>query len=1435
MNSETQIRGSYILLKLILSNNEMKKHFLNVFFSLIVMSLWVLPASAQELYLTVSGTQSNFSSGDSRSQYDIWIKPGDNVPKGRLQIFDAGLGGRADFRTINNTPNTSTTYRLYSFDDLYSLSSNNPVEKNQSATSNESLTAQNEDRFINEWVDLGEISDQDNGYILRVTADDGDDVNNYKLRVTDTSGNELDTSSWQILTFDLSVGLYQLPTDQAVQIKPYQPQAGAQRFSISGAEDNNAELLDLFGKTYSVNQAQIPQTISDSENEWVFTMNGSEEPVNNFTLYGNDAPVLWHYEPDFIPFQKPDLTITQNPTFRCTEKPFVLSSEDLSDQDLDSAIWQVNGSTIATGDSPTLSFTSRGNVTVNVRVPNNSFSFPDFWSVQQDVFINEPPIARLEAAKTVIAPNEILTLSAADSYDLSGQELNYFWFIDGQLQGTDPAINFSASREGTHVISVRVNNGGDTPNCSNSQRQIRIEVDSDAAEQTGSENNVIVRRIEAPEVTSTATVGFSYTSSGNPAADTSSTYTWNFGDGASATGQNVTHTYPETGTYQVELIIDDNKQRNNSIQTEEHTIVVNKFPEAYFELPEVIAAKDSFRVDGSSSYDEDGAIVSYEWFVNGQPVATDPNPLISVDSPGENTISLKVRDNSGNDIAQAMISRNVRANHAPVLKWNVSPEAIGPGDEITFNAEESYDPDGTIEEIYWTFEDGTVIEGEEAKFSFEESGVHYFTLTAVDDAGLSNSEISVDGTVNVNHTPYIVTESVIRSNSLDIHLNASNTYDADDDPLNFEWTLPDGSKRTETNFSWKAPEFGVHIFGLNVDDGQDLPNSESQKTIRVLINRPVQAVVDSLILSCSGQTVLFNSSQSYDPDGDPFNVEWDFGNGDTSNRPNPSYVYDRPGIFDAKVTMSDGVSEKPTVTKIPVVIEGSPVAKMNLADADSTICVDTALEFDGSESLDPSGALPSLLWDFGDGTVETGPKIRHVFTEPGVFPVSLTVEGSGSITCGNMNQVRGIVRVIEGPKARYEVPEWIPPGQEVALDGSASTAEDDFSSIEWEIVEPSGTTVSKQGFRTSHVFNEPGEYLVTLNLETNSTAACNTTSLTKSIKVNAPPEINWELPEQVAAGSDMTLDAMDSSDPDGYIEKYSWYYDGELISNNSGEMIKAIEPGSHAVTLEVVDNSPTSNNTVREEKTFFANNAPKPRISTSSVRYVGEEIFLRASPNQDEDGDPVTNQWVIDGNPIEGSSFIPEKAEKHRITLFQDDGREAPNSVDSAVVEITPKDIPKIDPDYPQSITENNAITLNELDIPSDWRFSVDGNFTDRWVANTAGTDSLNLYWFLDGEAIWYRKFPITVKEELRASEAQKTIQLDWNPINPKTILDAPEVNRNTSEVKYTWFQNGEMIGFGAQQEVPLKEGENRFTVMIEDLRVAHSEPVEIELVVITE
>lgn len=1400
----------------------MAKIIYRIIFILLAYVLSVPSLYAQDLFIAVSGNEND----EALQTIDLWIQPEGNVSQGVVQIFDAATGSQTDL--ISGNASTSTSFELYNFDELYRIADGRPVKRTSDGNPLQALRVQNESSYANSWQNLSTISESQNGYILRVSVISGNDLNAFKIRVVSSSGNQ--NTNWDILSLDLSLKVTGLTNNQALQVSPYLTTVENKGFRLNSSNDLKVNILDSFGRSYGLNQSNIPATSFEKQNEWVLSIGGNEQTSSIFSLVKTDQPSIWHLDPAFTPFMVPEITMEQRPTQTCAEKSFELTSPYLNSGDFINTRWQINGETLGTGVNPTLLFRDRSQANLTVRVPNSLFSFPEEWVLERTIQINEPPIARLNVPKTEIALTEVITLSAAESYDLQGKTLNYFWFVNGELQATSPTFNFSTTQPGNYIISVRVNNGGDVPNCSNSQRQARIEVSNEAY--TSAKDNGSRRQIVAPNITSTGKIRLTFNNDGISFPSNYS-YTWNLGDGTILEGTEVNHTYQQPGTYEVTLTLDDGRGLSSSTQVRRHTIIVNQFPKAVFSAPEIVPTGVPFKLDGTDSFDEDGIITKFEWLLDGEIFAVGPNPEILINEPGDHVISLIVQDNSGNAIAKSLTSQNIWANHAPVIRWDIQPEVIGPGAEITLNASDTYDPDGEIERIFWAFEDGRTIEGPEATVSFQESGVHYFSLTAVDNEGVANSEKTIEGTINVNHAPYIVSESVIRSNSLDVALDATSTYDADDDPLSFEWTLPDGSKRTEASFSWKAPEFGVHIFNLKVDDGTGLENSQSQKTIRVLINRPVQAVADSVVISCAGQTILFNSSQSYDPDGDAFDVQWDFGNGDISESANPSYVYDQPGTYDAILSMTDGISNKITRTKIPVIIEGSPVAKMNMTD--TTVCVDTALEFDGSNSVDPSGALPSLLWEFGDGTIETGPKVRHVFTEAGIFPVTLTVEGSGSVNCGNMNQARAVVRVIEGPKARFEVPEWIEPGETVRLDGSNSTSEEDLSLIEWE-VRKEDNIIEKSGFVADHQFEEPGEYLVTLNLQTGSNATCSSASLTRSVRVNAPPIIEWELPEIVAAGSDVELNAMNSYDPDGYIQDYKWFLDGKLISKNAAQLIKAIEPGPHTIRLEITDNSPTTNNRTILEKTFIANNAPKPRIRTSSVGYIGEPVSFFGSPDRDIDGQSVSNTWLVNNEPIDGNVFTPTEARKYRITLLQDDRQNAPNSIDSAVVEITPKDIPRIYPKYPGSVITGQSLNIDEIGLNSAWRFQRDNSFSNTWTATKAGDQSLRIYWFKDDEPIYFRSFPIVVKPILSFDNEETTIKVDNTPANPEVIIEAPAINRSIHTVRFTWLSSeGQMLGYGPQMELTLTEGENKFIVRAEDIDTKGSQTVETTLIIVTE
>ena len=1556
---------------------------------------------AQEMYLSISGKNSSVNSGDTRHQYDIWLKPEQASQNGNIQIFDAGYGGAVDFITENGVT-TSTTFSLYRFDDLYSYTNGVASPKSGAATPISTLTAKDEERFKTRWVSLNDnpISGGGNGYVIRVTTDDGDDVNGYNVRVAGNGGNVLSGSSWKVITMDLSVALFQSGSSKQFQIKPYNARLPiASILTTAGEEDSKVTKIDAFGSQYPVGESIIGlDTRLGIANNWGLNISGSEDWLNTITVYGEGAPVLWEFAPIVIdPLSQPELSVSEMPSRKCTEQSFELSANTIPLTTLSEAVWIFNEASVGNGASPTIEFPERGTNSVRILIPNKNSYFPAYWVYTKEVFINTPPIAKLSVPKEIISPGEQIILSAEESYDLEGRPLNFTWLINGvQRGGSGPNYTFSNTVSGVYTVSVQVNDGGAAPNCSNAQQLSRIRIntspyaeiqlpavigtgeevfasiqnasDSDNDSLTfswegvgltdnGTNNSVVLAQptpgvyevslivddgtgatnsryvtkatyevnaaplaqfnlpekaapgdlmqldasassdpngdrltyswlvngvevattpiatytftqpgdfsvtlkvtdqkgvsnsttelsksihlnaapvpvIDAISLSSLAKIDFSATNSTDAESELGS-YTWDFGDGNRTTGPQASHTFQQAGSYTVKLTVDDGEGLSNSVRTVEKVVAVNSYPIASFTIPEIVAPGQLFTADASTSGDAEGSISSYEWFLDNNPIEGDVRATFAIEEPGTHTLTLKVKDDSGFEEAQGILTRTVKVNLPPVVRWYTEPNVIEPNTEIKFMAGDSFDPDGEIEKYEWEFSDGTIIRGKTIQRFFTEGGPKRFKLTVTDKAGLTNSSTVVEGEVSVNHQPYIVTESQIRSNSLRVKLDASQSYDLNGDPVSFRWTLPDGSTRNDASFTWTAPEAGIHIISLSIDDGLGLSNSINTEAIQVLINRPVKAVVEPVIASCTGQTVLFNSSQSYDPDGDPYKVKWFFGDGNSSEAPNPSYSYSAPGTYEATLMLHDGFSGDTTFTKIPVIVEGSPIAKMLVSE--STVSVNSRLTFDGRQSSDPSGNLPSFNWDLGDGTTKTGGLIDHVYTQPGEYTVTLTVEGSGSGRCSNISQISSVVTVVAGPVGEFTIPEWTIPGETITLDGSASNPNGgNFKTAQWTIT-ASGFSDAATGLTTTYTFANPGEYVVTLNLETDIETAFNSVSVSKTIKVNAPPVIVWNMPENAVLGSDIRLDGSNSNDPDGYISTYSWYLDGELISNNASEVVKLSSPGFHTARLVITDNSEAANKTVVKENRFFVNSSPEPVIIAPPTVYQNQTVTLTTTSVVDNDGDALTSIWKVDNAIVTVPTINAQENRTYRVVLMQDDGRGLANSVDSTVLEINPVTYPDITPTYPARIVVGGRLSLNELKAGNNVAFLNGSVFDNSWTATTLGTNSFVLAWKPDNAVLHQQSFNITVEDILKFTEAPGNTSITWNPANPKTILTAPAVNRSGADVLYTWKQNGEIIGYGRLIEVPINQGTNSFTIEVSDQNVASSAPIQAVINVIAQ
>lgn len=1553
---------------------------------------------AQEIYLSISGKNTAIASGDSRSQYDIWIKPDVNATNGTLQIFDAGLGGAVDVVTDNNST-TTTKYTLFPFQEIYQIENGKLLPNSNPTGEVFSLTAKTEERFKNRWVTLADLSaSQENGFVIRVTADDGDDVNSFNFRVVSSTGEVLNSSQWKVIAVDLSIGLFNSNRNSIFQLKPYELNNSnlSPRLTVNGQEDSRVNKMDSFGEVYEATRSALPAVKFGLQNKWGLAITGSDERINTLTVYGFNEPVLWLFEPLVTDRnRRPNLAVNEIPTQECVEKSFELIGNDFNNAELANARWIINNQQVASGKNPTISSDTPGELKINILVPNQRALLPEYWAYTKTIFINTPPVARISSNRNIISPSETILLQGDNSYDIEGRNLTYEWFVNGSPRSTDSNFRFSSTLSGNYVIRLRVSDGGSNQNCSVDEKEIQIrvntqpyaelrvpnligtdeEVVASIMNQTDADNDILSIRweglgvvgnstttsatikhsepgiypitvmlndgtgasnsiysvtkryevnaapvpmftlreraapgdnitldgtlssddnnnplvhkwfvngnlvasqsvatfqfsdpgsyqvklvvddgrgvsnsiqeltktikinsspipiITAAKVTSNSRVTFSAEQS-KDLESTIASYFWDFGDGNTATGPSVQHTFSKTGEYRVTLRVDDGEKLSNSVKTTEHTLLINQYPIADFTAPTVVAPGQEFTVDGSTSYDTDGLITSYEWYNEGELIGTGPRITTTLSKTGYTNISLRVKDDSNYELAEGIKTKRIRVNTPPVAVWVTDADNVAPNNEIKFSAEESYDPDGSIGRYIWNFSDGVELRGRVIQRTFRDSGPKAFTLTVVDNDNLSNSRSTTEGELMVNHAPLIITETLLRSNSLSVTLDASSSYDLDNDPITFEWTLPDGTKRNESSFTWQATEAGVHIVGLTVDDGLGLDNSVTEESIRILINRPVKAVVASQIQSCTGQTVLFNSSQSYDPDGDPFSVKWDFGNGITSDQANPTYVYETPGIYEAELTLNDGFTEQKTIAKIPVIIEGSPVAKLNISN--TTICVNNSVRLDGSSSTDPSGALPSFSWDTGDGQTKTGAVVDHIFTKPGVYTVSLTVEGSGSGRCSNVSQRTATITVVEGPEAIFELPTYTTPGETVVLDGVNSRADGGIKSAKWLIDSEKGQE-AVDGLSTDFTFNEPGEYLVTLQLETNSNTACNTVSSTKVIKVNAQPQIQWSLPSAISVGTDLKLDALGSKDPDGFIVSYKWYLDNELISENAAEIIKAVTPGEHVVRLEITDNTTASNNSATMQKTFVANSKPSANIIAPNRVFLNQQVTFQSRSTFDDDGDALSSTWKLDGKEIATPTFNVTNPNGHTLVLIQNDGRGFANSIDSATISIIPKPLPVANPSLPKLIALGGALSLPDIRIDNPWRFKNGNSYDLTWTARKVGTQPIDLAYIQNGTELTSQNFEVQVVPKLSFNETVETKTIDWNPANPSYILRGIPVNRDAGDVQYTWKKQGKTIGTGKQIGVQLSKGENRFTLQVSDQRVARSTPISVDIVIITD
>lgn len=868
--------------------------------------------------------------------------------------------------------------------------------------------------------------------------------------------------------------------------------------------------------------------------------------------------------------------------------------------------WDMGDGTVLDGPSVAYGYPGPGRYAVTLTVTDDSGVANSIARDHATVTVNSPPVPRFNIPPRPVSVSELAVLDASASSDEDGQILSWIWDFGDGVIGEGPVASYAWTRPGTYRVTLSVTDDSGTPSAVQSLSQM-IRVDAAPVADAGPDQFVTASEV-------------AFDGSGSADSDgTITAWEWDFGDGTTGSGPNPRHAYASPGIYDVALVVRDDSGAPLNSDRATMTLRINAAPIADAGPPQTVAPGEEFIVSGRASVDPDGHVADYLWeFPDGSRVSGE-RVAHAIADPGLYRVRLTVRDDfpgpPGEDEAEVLITVN-----APPVAVAGPDLLIAPGETVIFDAGQSFDRDGQLVSWRWEFDDlGQPLDARTVERAYDTPGVWSAQLIVTDDSGVLNATASDDVTIRVNHMPKAEAGPGIDTESLFVDFDATGSGDGDGDPLIFTWDFGDGSPRVRgARPTHVYPRPGIYPVTLMVDDGTGLANAGSIDATTVTIrSRPV-ALAGGNRDVCSGQPILFDASDSSDPDGGLLQYAWDFGDGTGSDLINPTKTYERPGVYPVTLLVRNetGSEYGTAVDRIAALVREGPIAD---AGEDRLVCSNQQVRFDGSGSTDADGAVNAFSWTFGDGNTGSGETPGHVFTRPGTYEVTLTITGDATGTCSPLDSDTARITVVAAPELAVDGPDraaaGIPTRWAAGLTGLGDAG---IGTIRWDM----GDGTVAEGTGISHSYGEPGDYIITLTADLEGgTEGCTMLEAVRKVTVNAAPEPFIEGPAVASVGEVVAFDAAMSADSDGAITGFAWDFGDGASAATVLAAHRFAAPGLYDVRLTVTDDAGVAN----------------------SVASTLRQVRVEAPPPVDPSGPPAScpaepDRWAV--SAAEGAEVL---------------------------------------------------------------------------------------------------------------------------------------------------------------------------------------------------
>ena len=975
--------------------------------------------------------------------------------------------------------------------------------------------------------------------------------------------------------------------------------------------------------------------------------------------------------------------------------------------------WDFGNGNSSTSANPKVLYSKTGSYSVKLVVTSN-------WGCKDSstttVNIYDAPIADF-STNNVCLGNDV---QLNNSSSINTGTLSYLWDFENGTSSSakDPKVNYTSAKDYNIKLIATSNQG-----CVDSLTK-KVSVYPNPTADFISNKGCFGD-----------TTFFTNTSTSQGTAFTSK---WDFGNNLSSNDLNPKILYSQVNAYQVSLSISNGNGCKDSIQK---TIYINAQPNISYSLTNNCLNETSI-FNNSSSISNGSA--SYKWRFGDNSVSNNYSATHLYTKEGTYRVSLTALSDSG--CVDSLI-KNISIHPKPSAQFSANNACTDVA--INFNNSSTISS-GSITSNNWSFGNGFNSTSKNPSYSYNSNGTYSVELISISDKGCSD-------TAQQNVTIYAKPNLAFTATNLCLGdtfkpINSSTINSGNISSYN--WNFGDGNSSNSKN--------AIHYYQNRGNYTITLKGTSDKGCIDSL--KKSITVDNKIIADFSANTVCIGEATNFvnktnTSCGTISSYSWEFGDGSSSSKANPSYTYKNSGSYTVKLIVVQAGGNRDTATQT-VIVGANPKVDFTMGQ----YCAkDTALFT--NKSTVSNGSINSYIWNFGDGNKSNDTNAKNYYATSSSYAVKLIAESN----YGCKDSLSQIATVHVLPNTDF-ASSSVCLNDSLALSNKSTIPSGTFSSS-WEFGDGNSSSLNNP----KHLYSTAGTYSVKL---TNTSNYGCTSSQTQVVYVNQLPNASFAVNDD-CQNSDIIFSNNSSISTSESLQS-TWLFGDGFSSNSTNAKHLYGKSGSYPITLSVVSDSGCVDTAMATLRVF---DVPNMSFTASNV-CLGDTVYP-VDNSKINSGTISQYQWNFgDGNSstaIKAKNYYTKNG-TYSIKLIGTSDNGCIDSIEQTVVVsntviagFKADDVCLGDSAFFTNLTNTSCGTIKSY----DWDFG-DGN--------TASTANTTHYYNKAGK--------YNVRLIVEQNGGTKDTIIKQISVNPK-----PTVNYSVSSVcadQNANFQNLSTIGSGS-------------------------------------